>query len=306
MMEISKLSDSSLLSRTEGLAREERQTTLKLLHHLREIHRRRLFAAIGYPSLFAYLTEGLSYSEAAAQRRIEAMRALSDLPELEPKIESGALTLSVVARAQTFFKQEAQLDRPLDLTSKREILESLEGKSSRETDRILASQASEVHAQERARPVGSTQTELKVVLSAEAMADLEQLRAIFSHQGLSYGEIIARIAKDALQKLDPARETKRSLPTSEEATQQVTLPRALRREVFRRDRSRCTYRDAHSGRVCARRHWLEPAHILAVALGGSHSLENLTLRCFQHNQLRAARDFGFKKMERYWTAREAS
>jgi hypothetical protein len=52
-----------------------------------------LFAELGHPSLFAYAIGELGYSEAAASRRIEAMRAIREVAELEIKIESGELSL---------------------------------------------------------------------------------------------------------------------------------------------------------------------------------------------------------------------
>ena len=57
----------------------------------REIDSRRLYLEIGYASLWAYCTGALKYSEASAQRRIEAMRALREIPVLAEKIEGTAL-----------------------------------------------------------------------------------------------------------------------------------------------------------------------------------------------------------------------
>src|SRR5690606_2316204 len=76
----------------------------EILKHLNEIDRRKLYLERGYSSLWAYCTEELNYSEAAAQRRIEAMRAL-EIPELEEKIESGKLTLSSIAKVQSLARK---------------------------------------------------------------------------------------------------------------------------------------------------------------------------------------------------------
>lgn len=42
-MSLSKLSDAILLTRTKELVEKERETLISILHHLREIERRRLF-----------------------------------------------------------------------------------------------------------------------------------------------------------------------------------------------------------------------------------------------------------------------
>ena len=47
------LRDDDLLSQTKLVAVQERRLTARLLAHLREIERRRLFAGLGYSSLFA-------------------------------------------------------------------------------------------------------------------------------------------------------------------------------------------------------------------------------------------------------------
>ncbi len=100
MNSLSQLTNQELNQRIRGLVREERRLTVEVLRYFREVERRMLFAELGYPSLFAYAIGELAYSEAAASRRIEAMRAMRELAELEPKIESGELSLSVVAQAR--------------------------------------------------------------------------------------------------------------------------------------------------------------------------------------------------------------
>lgn len=105
---VKRLGDEALLSKIKALVQEERKLTLSILHHLREVERRRLFAALAYPSLFEYAVRELGYSPSAAQRRISAMRLLRELPEMEAKIQEGKLSLPVVAQAQSFFHQEAK------------------------------------------------------------------------------------------------------------------------------------------------------------------------------------------------------
>ncbi|MDR3608925.1 MAG: hypothetical protein P4M08_16295, partial [Oligoflexia bacterium] len=95
-MTIQKLSDDALLSQTKSLVREETRLTTEILHHLREIEARKLFCALGYSSLFEYAVKELGYSESAAQLRIDSMRLLRELPQVEAQVQSGELTLSVL------------------------------------------------------------------------------------------------------------------------------------------------------------------------------------------------------------------
>ncbi len=70
------LSDENLLSQIRCLAAEERKLTTQVLELLREVERRRLFAGLGFSSLFEYAVKELGYSEASVSRRINSMRLL--------------------------------------------------------------------------------------------------------------------------------------------------------------------------------------------------------------------------------------
>src|SRR5579859_5482229 len=170
MRELQKLDDQALIERTRSLVKEEREITLRVLHHLREVERRRLFVDLGYASLFEYCLRDLHYCESSAQRRIESMRLLKDFPEIEQKIESGSLSLSVISQAQRFFRQEAKSE-PLKKEEKEELLALLEGKSTREAERELLTRSSNPEAlrPERVRAVSDTHSEVRVVLSQQTL-----------------------------------------------------------------------------------------------------------------------------------------
>src|SRR3954466_10847023 len=107
-MNLRNIPDKSLLEKMNCLVKKDRERTIEILHHLKEIERRSLFATLSYQNLFEYCTKELKFSEGAAQRRISSMRLLKELPEIEKKVEEGVLTLSALAKAQTFFNQEKE------------------------------------------------------------------------------------------------------------------------------------------------------------------------------------------------------
>ncbi len=79
------------------------------------------------------------------------------------------------------------------------------------------------------------------------------------------------------------------------------IPFSVKHEVMMRDGGQCTF-VGDSGRRCEERSALEFDHIQPFALGGTHSVVNLRLRCHSHN-LHAAevvfgRDFMKRKMEK--------
>ena len=81
--DLKQKNDEVLVSDLKSLITQERCTLIEIIDHLREVTRRKLYLEKGYPTLFSWMTECLGYSEGAAQRRIQAMRLVQDLPELE-------------------------------------------------------------------------------------------------------------------------------------------------------------------------------------------------------------------------------
>jgi 5-methylcytosine-specific restriction endonuclease McrA len=69
------------------------------------------------------------------------------------------------------------------------------------------------------------------------------------------------------------------------------IPRAVVREVHRRDAGQCTFVSS-DGKRCCERGFLELHHRIPYARGGAPTAENLTLACRPHNALFAERDFG--------------
>ena len=132
-MQLKNLKDKDLLDNTKQLVARERQLLTEVLKHLREIERRRLFSTLGCSSLFEYCIEVLKYSESQAQRRISAMRLIREIPEIEEKVSKGELSLTNIAQAQSFFRQEGKAKaQPLSTSKKKAVLKGLENRSSRQ------------------------------------------------------------------------------------------------------------------------------------------------------------------------------
>jgi hypothetical protein len=72
---------------------------------------------------------------------------------------------------------------------------------------------------------------------------------------------------------------------------------AIRRFVFERDGSRCTYVSA-SGQRCSATAFLELDHIVPHAVSGRAEASNLRVRCRAHNRLWAEQAFGRARVER--------
>lgn len=303
MKHIKQLSNEELLRSTEKLAQEERRITTELLWHLREVDARKLYAALNYPSLHDYVIRHLHYSEGAAHRRIASMRLLRDLPEAEHMIESGLLSLSTAATLQSFFRAEKRVkNKTYSPEQKRALLQTVAPQSKRECERTLAQLAPERAAprpEVKALPCGDIQ--MTFVATTALEAKLQKLKGLLAHRMKSPGslpELLEKLADMALDELTPKSTTSpaRSKPTEGSRS----IPAAIRRHVWLRAKGRCEHADAKTGERCRSTWALQIDHRRPFAAGGDHSPENLRLLCRAHNQLRAARFFGEKKMRRYF------
>ena len=103
---IGVLSDRELLRQTSTLVRHEHHLQGAIIDHLAEIETRRLYLRRGCSSLFDYAVRELGYSDAAAGRRIGAVRLCADQPGARERLRDGSLTLSAAAELQWAFDRQ--------------------------------------------------------------------------------------------------------------------------------------------------------------------------------------------------------
>jgi hypothetical protein len=92
-------------------------------------------------------------------------------------------------------------------------------------------------------------------------------------------------------------QTKRPRGVTTSATRKPgRVTTAVRRRVFERDGTRCTY-VSDDGRRCNARAFLELDHAEPRGRGGGDEVENLRVRCRAHNQLWAEQAYGREHVE---------
>lgn len=256
-MVLNHLTDFTLLADTKFLAHRYREVTTKLLYHLREIERRKLFSELGYSSLFDYVVKELGFSEPSAARRIRAARLLEEFPEMEKKIEGGQINLSTIALAsQVFSKENIQ-----DIEIKKEVIKEIENKSLREAEKRIK----EIIAP-KSEP---SLKKLEFLITEETFELHQKLLDLTAHRKLGQNDFLALIFKTALASLETkqTKSTSVRLTTSEDPRY---ITAVLRRAVFERDKV-C--------QKCQTKRCLQVDHIKPFALGGKTDLKNLRLLC---------------------------
>ena len=297
-------SDRELVQELTRRAACERHATADSIRTLIEFDRRQLYLAQGYPSLFAYCTGALHYSEYAAFNRIEVARAAARWPQLLASLEDGSLHLA-----------GARLLAPhLTADNIEMALASARHKSKRDIEEIAAglAQRSVLVA------VAAEQYRLHLTISRAARDTLRQIQALISHQveDGNAAVIVEQALTLLLEKLQRQRfaATDRPRPSVGEPGDGASavepavppeagtasrarsrhIPNAVKRAVWTRDDGRCAFVGAE-GR-CAERHRLEFHHLIPFAAGGRSSKSNLELRCQAHNAFEAELYFGAERM----------
>jgi 5-methylcytosine-specific restriction endonuclease McrA len=337
-MNLHRLTDKQLLELTKSLVSRERELLGEILRHLREVERRRLFSDLGCKSLFDYAVKELKYSEDQAYRRINAMRLIRELPEIEKSIEEGTLSLSTLGVASSLFKAEAKHNAPVAPAKKLEVLNALNGKSRREAEVVVQSFTSlpkEALRPERARVIDE-HVELRLVAKKELQDKVDRVKGLIAHlhPQMSTAELLEKLCDDFLECHEKSISTRQSrrpnllksipqsrlsdikpaAPQSKEHNPPPAPPRNAALSVQRRNprtpsrnirhvpahvKRNVWDQSEHQCQNCRSTHALQIDHIQPVAKGGSNEPDNLRLLCRSCNQRSAIREFGADKMQAY-------
>ncbi len=334
-MNLKTLTSDRLLSETKMIVNEERRITAKLIEHLTEINQRLLFLKLGYSSLFEFVTKELGLSESAAQRRIQAMRLMQDLPDTRQAYENGSLSLSNAAKLQSHFQASKKSGVAKTIDEKKEIAKSAENKSQSECDQMLFKLSPELPAPEKVRILSPTLRELKFSISEELFKKIERLRELLSHAHphATLAELMELLVTSHLTKLEKTKglQAQRVQQCDESSNAgkmgenhrtphveggkadrsnlvhaaakslpvgiRVALPTQIKQQVWSKADGRCEYE--YQGRRCSSRYQLEIDHQHPLALGGSNELSNLRLACKNHNGFAAIQALGAAKMSSF-------
>jgi len=254
-MKLSHLSDQALLQQTLILVKKEKEILSEILSHLEEVRKRRLFCELGFGSLFQYCVKQLGYSEDQAYRRINALKLIKEVPEVQAQIANGSLTLSNLSLAQTLFKSDAEVD-------KKAVLSAIANKSKREAEKIVNSFSPKAEEMKR---------DFRFSLTQAQEEKWNAVKAKLANRNLSEEEIFEKICDQFLAPAPtpaPSPRAPRPAPPRNTAAEKY-IPRPVRREVFARDQNQCTQ--------CGSTHALQIDHKIPKSLGGSNHSKNLRI-----------------------------
>ena len=327
-MILNNKTDRQILSELKSWVGKEREAVSHVLHYLREVEERRLYLQEA-SSLKDFCMKVLKYSRHEAQARIDAMRLLQIVPELDADLDHGRLSLTVAAQAMSCFRKEdlrreAAGEKALSEEEHKVVLADLMSASTREADRKLATHFPDQPQSEKAKPVSATSTRIEFNADQAAMNKFERLMAYHFHKtGGSWAKFFEILADHEIEKLDmPSRRAPGSEQTA--TAREQTLPASVQtsahpeQSALSSKQSSCddmvSRRSSHTryvkknvqrlvwnnwergcdhifsnGERCGSRRNLQIDHIVDFSEGGANTQENLRLLCAAHNRYRSDR-----------------
>jgi 5-methylcytosine-specific restriction endonuclease McrA len=320
-VDLSNVLDDVLLERTFKYARSERKITHIVLWHINEVERRRLYAQLGYSSIFKYISQHLHYGEKAAYERMHASRLLGKMPELAKKMEAGTLNLTQVVQVQSCISKEARAGNKIDHAQTAKVFEKIECLSGEKTLKTLAIEFNQpIQAHEVIQPQRDNTVRVGLTFTEEEMEIMKHVKDLLSHvlANPTCAELMVYLARkqikaiegkmidkakssSSIAKVEPesnfisckedacydahVKTTQRFGATKKRRPIKITT----RRRLMEKAGGCCEFVDPISGHRCNGVYQLQVDHRIPIALGGSDNISNLRVLCRTHNILEAER-----------------
>ncbi len=308
-MKLNELSNTELVAELKALVETERDASLKVIEHLRELDDRKLYRDLGFSSLFAYCTGELQYSEAAAHRRITAARYSKEHPEVLNMLRAKELNLSTLcviapvinqenktellmsskAKPKAFVEKLASQYKPIESKPDRIKFVTIARKETSENMDLFAQ--SEHEHKNYFRSGSASKVSFSFQADEEFLNKFNRTKELLSGKypkGACCEELFSEALEVFLDRHCPVRRAEK-----------MPARVALRKQVFLKDNCQCSY-VSPDGKRCMCKNNLEVDHILPRAKGGKNELSNLRLLCSAHNKLMAERHLGKEFMQQFY------
>ena len=271
-------------------ARSLERAEAQLIEKLIAVETELVFLKLGFASLFAYCREALKLSDAVSYNAITVARKARQVPELQAEIKSGAIGISTAKKIASVLTRDNQA----------QWLEKAKLLPARRLEKEVASVTPRAATPEVARYVSGDRLSLALGVSEELMLKLRRAQDQVSRsqgKAASLEETVAALAEFYLHRKDPIERAKRVIakkgmqnPTQKidsrftrTAGERTPIPAATLHQVRLRDQDRCQFPKPGGG-ICAERRWLDHHHLIPVAQGGTHRLENIKTLCQAHHR----------------------
>ena len=331
-----ELDDKEFIHQFEMTAGIEHGATIKMLHFINDLERRKTFLELGYSSVFDFCVRRIKYSSSQAGRRIQAARCCRRYPELFGYLRNREVCIMTLAMIEGIITDD----------NHDEIVKRVRGASRREVERLISEYRPAAALRDRIRYVhvplpqprdlntalldracqqaipeqyrdripAVEKVFVQFLADEEFLTLFEEVRGLMGSHALEGLADVMKVAlKEYRDRNSPAarkqRRDERKRATSpdshrwewqnaqDESARHV--PDEVRDEVFVRDEGQCTF-VAPDGTRCQCKNGLQIVHIQPYVAGGTHDASNLRVLCGGHNRLAAEQALGKHVMEQHW------
>lgn len=305
--------------RLKSLAAQERELLCDIIEAIQEINRCKGYLELGYPSLFAYLHEGIGFSEGSAHRRIEAARLVTEIPEMMTDIKSGDLKLTQVALVQQAAREKLKTSSSVVTTQeKQQILEKIAQQTFKQSQQQVAA-FFELPIKEQTKQTvqADDSVRLEITLPRQLFEDMKRAQAMMSHSvpNADWGDYLQFLTeaylkqqtkvrkRNASQTTDRTTDSRsaKTCPTSTLETKSL-VPKTVEhfstrhRKILLKSSPVCQYRDPVTHKQCRSEWFLQIDHIHSRWAGGPATFENAQVLCGAHNRLKYAKEIGLSSV----------
>jgi hypothetical protein len=295
-----------IVEKLKQLVANERKLTAEIIEHIQKIEALKIHLQMGFPTLFSFLTEHIGYSPASAQRRIDASRLLTSVPEVSDDIKLGRINLSQVSMVAQAVRQKQKEEPGLQInaTDKKIMLEKIIGQTYEASQKIISQSLNlQIKQHDHKKIQQDESVRFEITFSKVQMELLNRVKSLLSHTNpnASVAETFEHLANFYLKQKCPTRKIKNTnikkitlskinnanhRVSHSETTTRKPIPMPLKRYIWNRDHGCCQFKDTNTGKICGTKHLLEIDHIKRVRHGGNNHPSNLRLLCNAHNLLR--------------------
>ena len=198
-----KLSDAVLIEGFKNLLLREKRLGDLILLNLQEMNSRRIYAQLGYGSLFEFLVKYFHLSESSAYQRISAMKLIQSIPEARTALISGETNLSTMAATQGFIRKlELEKKAVLSFQEKKDIFDAVKGKTQKEAQAAFVTINPTVALPaNKEKPLTANHTLLQVTVDQETLQLLQEVKSLLSHEipDGDLNKILKKISKESLK-----------------------------------------------------------------------------------------------------------
>ncbi|HXH74237.1 MAG TPA: HNH endonuclease signature motif containing protein [Bacteriovoracaceae bacterium] len=268
-MNLHHIADNILRLDSKRAAFREKEATTYLLHHIKEVDRRKLYCDWKFTSLFDWCVKDLGLCEGSAHLRITAARMMADMPEIEQKIEQGVLNLTNISQVNQFCREN-------DIKDKASILIQVENLTKFETEKkLIKISGKDKPARESRKKISDKNNRVTYVLSDETMESIAEVKSLIG-KNISTDELMKLMVNALKEKVEKEKFKQVEKPRQSKGTKVAgrVITAEVKREVYARDK-KCVN--------CGSKHRLNFDHRKPHSHGGDNSVKNIRLLCFQCN-----------------------